>query len=194
MGSSPPPSEPSRKPLDKHIVWAALLVIVFIIASGIFMIWFGLRLLSRGVHVQVNDSSPARKVVTVKTPVGDFKIVKEQNVSDLQLGLPVYPGATRVKETQDDDSVSLSFDLPEQMNLRIAAAKFDTPDPIEKVRDFYKQQLGGEVTNLSQTSHSGKIVFEMKVGEQEKVVSLKPQDGGTRIGLVRIFHGHAEPN
>ena len=194
MGPSPPPSGPSRQPLDKHMVWAALLVIVFIIASGIFMIWFGLRLLSRGVHVQVTGSSSDRKGVTVKTPVGDFKIAKEQNVSDLQLGLPVYPDATRVRDTQDDNSVSLTFDLPDQMNLRIAAAKFDTPDPIGKVREFYKQQLGGEVTSLSQTGHSGKIVFEMKHGEQDKVVSLKPHDGGTRIGLVRIFHGRGEPN
>jgi len=194
VGSSPPPSEPSRKPLDKHIVWAALLVIVFIIASGIFMVWFGLRLLSRGVHVQVTESSPTRKVVTVKTPVGDFKIAKEQNVSDFQLGLPVYPGATRVKNPQDDNSVSLAFNLPDQINLRIAVAKFDTPDPLEKVRQFYKQQLGGEVTSLAETQSSGKTVFEIKYGEQKKVVSLRPQDGGTRIDLVRIFHGRAEPN
>jgi len=194
VGPSPPPSGASRQPLDKHMVWAAVLIVGFIIASAIFMIWFGLRLLSRGVHVQVTGSSSDRKVVTVKTPVGDFKIAKEQNVSDLQLGLPVYPGATRVRDTQDDNSVSLTFDLPDQMNLRIAAAKFDTPDPLGKVREFYKQQLGGEVTSLSQTDHSGKIVFEMKHGEQDKVVSLRPQDAGTRIGLVRIFHGRGEPN
>ncbi len=194
MGSSPPPSGPSGKPLDKNIVWAALLVIGFIIASGIFMVWFGLRLLSHGVHVKVTESSPTRKVVTVKTPMGDFKIAKEQNVSDLQLGLPFYPGAKRVQNTQDDNSVSLAFDLPDQVNLRIAVAKFDTPDPIEKVREFYKQQLGGEVTSLTETNRSGKTVFEIKYGEQKKVVSLRPQDGGTRIDLVRIFHGRAEPN
>lgn len=194
MGTSPPAAEPPRKPLDKHVVWAMLLVVAFIIASGIAMVWFGLRILSRSVHVQVTQTSSARKVVTVKTPMGDFKIARERNVSDLQLGLPIYPGATREKDTNDDNAVSLTFNLPNQTNLRIAAAKFSTPDPISKVQEFYKQQLGGEVTSLTQTNRDGKIVFEMKYGEQHKVVSLSPHGGGTQIALVRIFHGHAEPN
>lgn len=194
MGSSPAPSAPPRKPLDKHMVWAVVLVIGFIIASGIFMVWFGLRLLSRGVHVKVTESSAERKVVMVKTPVGDFKIARELNVSDLQLGLPVYPGATRARETDDNNSLSLSFNLPDRINLRIAVAKFDTPDPVEKVREFYKQQLGGEVTSLSRTNRKGKTVFEIKYGEQDKVVTLRRHGERTRIELVRIFHGSAEPN
>ncbi len=194
MGSSPPPLEPSRKPLDRHIVWAIVLVIGFIIASGIFMVWFGLRILSRSVHVKVTENSPHRKVVTVNTPVGDFKVSKEESVSDLQLGLPVYPGATRVTDSHENDSVSLTFDLPDRLNLRIAVAKFNTPDPLDKVREFYKKQLGGEATSFTQTDRNGKTVFEIKYGEQDKVVSLSPHDGGTRIDLVRIFHGRAEPN
>ena len=194
MAISPTPVQPPRKPLDKHVVWAILLVVAFIIASGIFMIWFGLRILSHGVQIKVAETGPDRKVVTVKTPVGSFKIAKEQNVSDLQLGLPVYPGATQVTDSHDDNSVSLSFNLPNEVNLRIAVAKFNTPDPIEKVREFYRQQLGGEVTSITQTDRGGKIVFEMKYGEEEKVVSLRPHDGGSRIDLVRIFHGRAEPN
>lgn len=194
MGSSLPPSEPSRKPLDKHMVWAALLVIGFIIASGVVMVWFGLRILSRSVHVKVTDSGPDRKVIMVKTPVGDFKIAREQNVSDLQLGLPIYPGATRVTDTHDENSLSLAFNLPDQVNLRIAVAKFDTADSVAKVRNYYKQQLGGEVTTLTQTDRNGKTVFEMKYGGQDKVVTLRPLMGGTRVELVRIFHGRAEPN
>jgi len=180
--------------VDKHIVWAIMLVVGFIIASGIFMVWFGLRILSHGVHIKVSEPSSDTKVVTVKTPVGNFKIAKEQGISDLQLGLPVYPGATRAEDSSDENSVSLAFDLPNQTNLRIAAAKFNTPDPLSKVQDFYKKQLGGETTSFSQTNRDGKVVFEMKYNEQDKVVSLSPLDGGTRIDLVRIFHGQAEPN
>lgn len=194
MATSQPPVEPPRKPVDKHIVWAIMLVVGFIIASGIFMVWFGLRILSHGVHIKVSEPSSDTKVVTVKTPVGNFKIAKEQGISDLQLGLPVYPGATRAEDSSDENSVSLAFDLPNQTNLRIAAAKFNTPDPLSKVQDFYKKQLGGETTSFSQTNRDGKVVFEMKYNEQDKVVSLSPLDGGTRIDLVRIFHGQAEPN
>jgi hypothetical protein len=194
LATSPPPAEPPRKPVDKHIVWAILLVVGFIIASGIFMVWFGLRILSHGVRIKLSEPSSDTKVVTVKTPMGNFKIAKEQSVSDLHLGLPVYPGATRAENSSDDNSVSLAFDLPNETNLRIAAARFNTPDALSKVREFYKEQLGGEVTSFSQTNRDGKAVFEMKYNKQDKVVSLSPHEGGTRIDLVRIFHGHAEPN
>ncbi len=194
MATSPAPIEPPRKPLDKHVIWAIVLVIVFIIASGIFMIWFGLRILSHGIHVQVSEPSPDRKVVTVQTPLGNLKIAKEQNVNDLQLGLPIYPGATQAADSHDDNSVSVAFDLPHETDLRIAVAKFNTVDPISKVEEFYKQQLGSETASFTQADHDGKVVFEMKSAEQHKVVSLKPHYGGTRIELVRIFHGQAEPN
>ena len=194
MATSPAPPEPPRKPVDKHVVWAILLVVAFIIGSGVFMVWFGLRILSHSVHIKVSEPSSETKVATVKTPMGNFRIAKEQSVSDLHLGLPVYPGATRAEDSSDDNSVSLGFDLPNETNLRIAAAKFNTPDPLSKVQEFYKKQLGGEITSFSQTDRDGKVVFEMKYNEQDKIVSLSPHDGGTRIDLVRIFHGHAQPN
>ncbi|HXH51102.1 MAG TPA: hypothetical protein VNM47_17320 [Terriglobia bacterium] len=194
MAISPTPVQPPRKPLDKHVVWAILLVIAFIIASGIFMVWFGLRILSHGVQIKVTEAGSDSKVVTVRTPIGNFRIAKEQNASDLRLGLPVYPGAARATDSGDDNSVSLSFDLPNDTNLRIAAAKFNTPDSLSKVQDFYKKQLGGEVTKITRTDREGKVVIEMNYGEQDKVVSLRPHDGGTQIHLVRIFHGHTEPN
>jgi len=176
------------------VVWAILLVIAFIIVSGVFMVWLGLRIVSHGVQVTVNETGPDGRVATLKTPVGNFKITKEATPSDLHLGLPVYPGATRATDSADDDSVSLNFDLPNEANLRIATAKFNTPDPLSKVKEFYKQQLGGEITSFTQADRNGKVVFEMKHGDQDKVVSLASHDGGTQIHLVRIFHGHAEPN
>lgn len=193
MASSPQPVQPPRKP-ERHILRAALLVIALIVACGIFMVWLGLCIVSRSVHVKVAETRPDRKVVTVKTPVGDFKITKGRSVGDFQLGLPVYPGATRQADSGDDNSVSISFDLPDQTDLRIAAAKFTTPDAISKVQAFYRQQLGGDVTTFTRTDRNGKVVFEIKYGEQRKIVSLRPRDGGTQIKLVRIFKGHDEPN
>lgn len=194
MATSPEPAGLPRKPLDKHVVWAILLVIGFIIASGIFMIWFGLRILSHGVQVKVSETGPDSKVVTVRTPVGNLRIAKDQNLRDLDIGLPVYPGATRATDSNNDNSVSLNFDLPSDTNLRIAAAKFNTPDPVSKVQEFYRNQLGGEANGFTQTDREGKVVFEMKSSEQDKVVSLVLHDGGTQIHLVRILHGHSEPN
>lgn len=194
MSSTPPPSGPPSQLPERRMIGTAMLIVGLIIAAAIGVVWFGFHLLSNHVYVKVNETSPNTKVVTVKTPVGNFKIAREENISDLRLGLPIYPGSIRERVTGDDDSVALTFNLPQQVNLRVAVAKFDTRDPIDKVREFYKQQLGGEVTSLRETSPNGKIVFEIKYGEQDKVVTLKPRDGGTHIVLVRIFHGEGEPN
>lgn len=194
MATSPPPGNPARKPVDKHFVWAILLVIGFIIASGIFMVWFGLRILSHGIKVNVSEPGSDTKVVTVRTPMGNFKIAREQSAGDLHLGLPLYPGATRAEDSSDGNSLSLTFDLPNESNLRIAAEKFNTPDELSKVQEFYKMQLGDEVASFSQSNRAGKVVLEIKSNDQDKIVSLSPHDGGTRITLVCIFHGRAEPN
>lgn len=194
MGAAPPPSMPPKQPPDRNMVWAAVLIVGFIIAAAFFMVWLGLRILSHGVHVKVTENTPNSKVVTVKTPVGNLKIAKEENISDLRLGLPIYPGATRERVGNSNDSVSLTFNLPSQVNLRVAVAKFDTPDPIEKVRKYYKQQLGAEVTSITQTNSAGKTVFEIKYSDQDKVVKLTPRNGGTHIELVRFFSENGEPN
>lgn len=194
MGSSPPPSGPPIEPPERRMVGTAMVIVGLIIAVAIAVVWFGFHLLSNHVYVKVTERTPNSKVVTVKTPVGDFKIARERNISDLQIGLPIYPGAMRERVTGNNDSIAVSFSLPQQVNLRVAVAKFDTPDPIAKVRQFYKQQLGGEVTSLSRTGDDGKTVFEIKYGQQDKVVILKPRDGGTHIELVRFFHGYGEPN
>ena len=194
LASSPQPAVPPRKPVDKHIVWAVLLVIAFIIVSGILMIWFGLRIVSHSVQVTVNEAGPESRVATVQTPIGNFKISKAPASSDLDLGLPIYPGATRAEDSTDDNSISLNFDLPNETNLRIAAAKFNTPDRLTKVQEFYRQQLGREISSFTHADQDGKVVFEMKHGDQDKVVSLASRGGGTEIHLVRIFHGHSEPN
>lgn len=158
------------------------------------MVWFGLRILSHGIKVNVSEPGSDTKVVTVKTPMGNFKIAREQSAGDLHLGPPLYPGATRAEDSNDDNSLSLTFDLPNESNLRIAAEKFNTPDELSKVQEFYKMQLGDEVASFSQSNRAGKVVLEIKSNDQDKIVSLSPHDGGTRITLVRIFHGRAEPN
>ncbi|HEX5410340.1 MAG TPA: hypothetical protein VFZ27_00600 [Terriglobia bacterium] len=194
MPNSSQPTDPPRKSVDKHIVWAILLVVAFIIVSGVIMVWFGLRIVSHGVQVKVSETGADGRVATVKTPVGNFKISKAAISSDLDLGLPVYPGARRETDSDDDNSVSINFDLPNETNLRIAAAKFSTPDSLGKVQKFYKQRLGGEITSFTHADSDGKIVFEIKHGEQEKILSLASHGGATEIHLVRIFHGRAEPN
>jgi hypothetical protein len=112
-------------------------------------------------------------------------------VSEAGLGLPLYPGAVRVK---DENSATVNIDLPGEEHVRLLVAKFETSDPLEKVKDFYRERLGNEVTKFVEKSPDGKTVFEIKHGDRVKVVALRRAGDGTRIELVRVFHGTEEGN
>ena len=93
----PRPPEPLRPPGSRsHIVIISVLILaVIVLASGI-AVWVGLRVLSHAVHVQVEESGTGKKEVSIKTPLGSLEVNKDLNESSL--GLPIYPGATRVKD------------------------------------------------------------------------------------------------
>jgi hypothetical protein len=197
MSSSPPqPPQLPRGPVGppparagSHLLTIALLFLVLIVVVSLATVWIGLRFLTHGVSVNVQERGAGRKEVSIKTPVGSMEVTPE--VDESRLGLPVYPGAERLK---DQDSANLNFSFGTEASLRVVVAKFQTPDPLQKVRDFYKQRLGGEVTRFVEKDSEGKTVFEIKRRGQEKVVALEDWRGGTRFTLVRVNHGPGEVN
>jgi len=193
MDTSPqPPHGPAAPPPPRtgsHIVVIVLLLLALIIVVSVATVWVGLRFITRGVSVNVQDGDSGRKEVSIKTPVGSMEV--SQDVDESRLGLPIYPGAQRLK---DQDSANVNFSFGGETGLRLVVAKFETPDPLGKVRDFYKQRLGGDVTRFVEKDSEGKTVFEIKRSGQEKVVALESRGGGTRIALVRVNHGPTEAN
>jgi hypothetical protein len=189
VGNSPQTSSPPDGASNKHMIGMALLIVGLIIASGIIMIWIGLRFLSSNVHVQVSRKEDARKEVTIKTPVGSLQV--EEEVNPARLGLPVYPGAVREKTS---DSATVNFELPNDETLRVWAAKFETPDSLEQVSKFYDQHLGREVTRYLARTREGKTVFEIKQGDEDRIVAIERHGDRTWIQLARVIHGAAEPN
>jgi hypothetical protein len=64
--------------------------------------------------------------------------------------------------------------------------KFETPDGIEKVRDFYQEKLGKDVTKFIEKTDEGGMAFEMKGKSGSKFVQLKNVSGRTQIDLLRL--------
>ncbi len=194
MGTSPhpprPPAAPSPPRSGSHIVAIALLVLALIVTVSVAAVWLGLRLISRNVQVSVQDGEAGKKGISIRTPLGSLEV--NQDVDESRLGLPVYPGAARVKG--DEGSAAVNIDLAGEKSVRVLAATFQTPDAPATVREFYKQQLAGEVTRFVEKDKDGRMVFEIKKSGLEKVVALERRDGGTRIALVRVLHGEAEAN
>ncbi len=196
MGATPQPPRAPAPPAPPrpsgNIVAIVLLILALVIVVCGISIYTGVRFLSSNVKVQVQKDEGGQKDVSIRTPLGDFAVHKDAgDINEARLGLPIYPGATRV---QEDGSASVSMEFPGQNSMRLAVAKFDTPDDFEKVEKFYQDRIGSQVTKLTERNSEGKMVFEIKTPDDEKVVALKSTATGTRIEMVHVLHGQNQVN
>ena len=192
MATSPQPPHPPAPPRPagspSHIVAIALLVLLLIVVVAGIGIWSGLSFLSN-VHVQVKQDRGGQKQVSIKTPVGSMQVNK--GVDEASLGLPIYPGAIPLKEK---GSATVNFDILDEAKFQVLAGKFETSDSLDKVRAFYHDRLGDQVTKYKDRDEEGKTVFEIKHDKQERVVALKRHGDKTVIELVRVSEGSSEAN
>jgi hypothetical protein len=94
-----------------------------------------------GCRVHVDKGANGEdKTVQVDTPFGGVHVNTDQ-ISAADLGLPVYPGAEIVKDSDHDKSADVNMGFGE-WQLRVRAVNYATSDPPEKVTEFYKKALG----------------------------------------------------
>jgi len=192
MSTSPLPPRPAAPPQPprsgSNIVAIALLVLALIVLVSGIAVWTGLKFLSNNLHMQVVEKGSGKRV-SINTPVGSIDVRHEVNENNL--GLPIYPGATQVK---DNDSATVDLGFGGEAGVHILAAKFETSDPLESVKAFYKTRLGSEVSKFTDHGSDGKTTFEIKDKDLEKVVALESAGRKTLIKLVRISFGEKESN
>ena len=152
------------------------------------------------------------KNVDIRTPVGNIKVDKEADARDT--GLSVYPGARIRHDDDDHDSKSANVNLSfGEYGLKVVALEYESDDKPEKIVSFYQAQLKkyGNVLECHVHSHgghvdtgdksdsddlkcedSGGLTIELKVGtkQNQRIVSIEPQDKGSHFALVRVqTHG-----
>ena len=195
MSTSPQPPRapvPPQAPRSgSNIVAIALLVLALIVLVSGIAVWTGLRFLSHNLRMQVEERG-GNKEVSINIPDGKIGSIEvHHDVNQDSLGLPLYPGATRVK---DKDSATINLGFGGEASVRVLAAKFETSDSLERVKAFYKEHLGSEVTKLTDQGWEGKTTFEIKTHNLEKVVALEGGGSRTLIKLVRVSFGKNEGN
>src|SRR5512146_550616 len=167
----------------------ALVIVGLIIGSAIIMIWIGLRFLVGVRHDQANGREDAGQVVTIHTPAGSLTV--QEDVNRARLGLPIYPGAVRAVVLS---SATINLQLPNDQNLRVWTAKYETSDSLEQVTKFYDRQLQQEGVRSPSSDHNGKTVYEIKQGDEERIVALEMHSDKTSIQLARIARGAPAAN
>jgi len=80
------------------------------------------------------------KQVQVDTPFGGVHVDTGQTTA-ADLGLPVYPGAQLVADSDNDKSANVDMGFG-QWELRVKAVNYSSPDSQDKVVAFYKKALG----------------------------------------------------
>jgi hypothetical protein len=199
MSITPQPPQPPAAPAppappksSSHVVAIVLLSLAVIVLACVMAVWIGLRFLSRGVQVHVEDQSG--KQVSIKTPFGGIEVNKHVAVTEADLGLPIYPGATAIK---DDGSANVDVHLGDAASVHVSAGKFETPDSLDKVTAYYREHLRSDLGDFtfSQEYKDGKTVFELKHNDERRVVALKQDGGHVRIELVKVSGNSGnEPN
>jgi hypothetical protein len=188
VGNPPQPSQPPELS-NKHTIGMALIIVGLIIGSAILMIWIGLRFLVGIRHDVASEKDDAGQTVTIRTPVGSLEVQEE--VNKVRLGLPIYPGAVQAKSS---GSATIKLQLPNDQALRVWTAKYETSDSLEQVARFYDQQLRQEGVQPQASQRAGKTVYEIKQGDEERIVALERHGDQTSIQLARIVHGASGPN
>jgi hypothetical protein len=185
-------------------IFSALVVLVFLAGCS--------------VSVRDHDNEHGEKNVDIKTPLGSLKVRNEANPADT--GLSVYPGARRKEkgsDQSDSDTHAANVNISSSLfGVKVVAIEYTTDDQPDKVKAYYRKELGkwgkvlecpggsGESFSIhdddsdSDDSHSKELTcgtekadgktIELKAGTKERqhIVAVKPNGKGTDFGLVYV--------
>lgn len=120
--------------------------------------------------------------VSLETPAGSFHIRAHEKLDPSAVGMPVYPGARRT-----DDSGGAEFEWVSSdgnaKGMSVAGAAFITPDPADKVIDYYR----GQFSSLIVVKEKDKAVrLEYTDQGVRRIIGIKQENDGTHIGLAAI--------
>lgn len=94
-----------------------------------------------GCRINVDKGANGdQKKVQVDTPFGGVHVNTDQTTA-ADLGLPVYPGATVVRDNDNHKSADVHLGFGE-WELRVRTVSYETSDSEDKVTAFYKKALG----------------------------------------------------
>jgi hypothetical protein len=151
------------------------------------------------VEVSGRDESGNAKV-DVSTPAGGVSVRTDEPA---ETGLPVYPGATPLRERGESEQANVNVSAF-GVGVRVAAGKFESADGNDKVLAFYRDAMR---TYGSVTECEGDVDFEgdravcrptrgernrqLVVGREgdQRVVAVKARGDGSEISVVHVRVG-----
>lgn len=178
------PTAPTEK--KSNMLWW----ILGLFLAGVVVFGVGGLLLAGYFLKDVVEVREAAGRVEIQTPAGSLKVDKN---TPADTGLPVYPGAA-VAET--GGTVELAS--PSDESVHVTAARYRTPDPLDKVEEWYRGRLGPEFIRegpgvmkrkkdiFGVDVKSSDTAFISDANDMLRIVALERKGLSTEIALARI--------
>ena len=168
-GAAPLPVAPPQGTSALKII---LIIVGAFVGFGILsaaVILFGVWKVGRSV--KVDPRSPDRLSIT--TPMGNMTMGTQKEVSEAEVGVPLYPNAKR-------EEGNLQISTPDGS---MSTYVFKTSDSPAQVIEFYRGKLGSQ-TSFVETPEGGMITSAK--GDKEGYMITVGRDGGkTAITIIR---------
>jgi hypothetical protein len=176
-----------------------LLMNVLVVALG--------AVLAAPVALAQGPAKQDKEKASSGTSVG-FILSGDATVKDV--GLPIYPGAKRLKDTSDNSSALQMGLWGGSGGFKLVVLKLESDDSGEKIAGFYRKALGryGKVVDCSTSSGSqkksdsghglqldcdqdrpaaGGLAFKAGTKRNQHIVAVEPDGKRNRISLVYVW-------
>ncbi len=133
--------------------------------------------------VEVSEKEEGKvKEMTVTTEKGTATLKTAKGEIPEDLGVPVYPGAS----AKEGGTLSLSGDRDGKKGS-YSSTFLTTGDDIEKVIDYYKNELGEKAEFYEMTTPNGKMASFTLGGDQpEKITVMLTQNPDKKVTNIHI--------
>ena len=147
-----------------------LIVIVGVILLGVIGSVATMIFVGKKIHDAKVSISEKGGEATVVTPMGTVHTTKDPAKIAANLGVDIYPGATAIEGGSEVQT----------MGMHTVTGIFETPDPVDKVGDFYHQRYHKGIYNS--TDRETSLIF----GDKGSMVTIHVQDEGGKTKLTIV--------
>ncbi|MGD0348554.1 MAG: hypothetical protein ABSA85_17465 [Terracidiphilus sp.] len=164
-----PPQKSGNTAVKIILIVVGVIVVLVMLVVGV--IGYGVWRVSRAVHKDANGQ------VTISTPGGSITANTNNQFTESDLGVAIYPGAQQQK-----DSLRMSVG-----GKSMITANYLTPDSKDQVVAFYKDKAGPNAQSMP-TSGGAEFMVDVGGGDQTTVIinqEANQHNGETQITMVR---------
>jgi hypothetical protein len=163
------------------VLGVVLAVILGVAVLGVMAFFFAGIYVARSIHVEKAETAEGESV-RISTPMGGLRVEKRENLDPEQLGIPIYPGA--IQQSKSGHSADLELDFGDKhKEVTIAALKYSTSDPADKVLEFYRKELPHWI--ISRKRHN-RFRIEYTEGGYKRIIGIRERGRRTEIALASV--------